>query len=369
MIETLGNPGTLSNLRSATLAPAREEAGYDLEITGITFKGGDLCRALYPTIFDYVRAPWDTRFEPGVQILQAGKVLRFLFRIDGKQGVEILTDDAGVPVVESVTDPYAPVAGLTAALLDPRTCELTWDQEEANKAHGGFVKVTALRIVCRLLDRDPTDPELVDGGLYLAIVNRPEEAGPDLGIGDPGKPEPYTIKMLGSDVFGRPVYDLFLPEAQALLPPCLGLEPTICLREDDVKDIAIQIATKTGIDLRFERAPANPGEVRVHGYEPRGWPAQLRSAEREEEGKRAQLLWIQETGRHGCTIGSPEQEKNYCLVGQITTFYLEADLKDGFSLLDVGGDELEMWRRRGIRMQLDPTVIQPPSCTASGICI
>jgi len=354
---------TLSNLGTAILTTAAPATPYDLEITGITFKGGDLCRALYPTIFDYVRAPQDTRFEPGVQILRPGNVLRFLFQIKDGQGVEILTDDAGFPVIESVTDPHGPVAGLTAARLDPLTCELIWDQEAANKAHGGFVKVTALRIVCRPLNRQPKDPELVDGGLYLAIVNRPEEGGPDIGIGDAGQPEPQTIKMLGSDVFGRPVYDLFLAETQTLLPPYLGLEPTICVREHEVKDVAIQIATQAGIDLRFDRAFANPEEVRVHGYEPPGWPPQLRDAAREEQGKRCQLRWIEETGRRDCKTGNPAQEQNYCLVGQIATFYLEAFLKDGFDLLP------EEWRCRCVRMQLDPTVIQPPSCTASGICV
>ena len=362
MIETLGN---------ATLMETGKTAGYDLAITRITFRDGDLCQALYPTIFDYFRAPQRARFEPGVQILQPGNQLRFLFQLEAGQGVELLPDGNGGPVVQSVTDPYSdqPIAGLTAVLLDPVTCELTWDQEEANRAHGGLVKVTALRLVCRLLDREPTNPELVDGGLYLAIVNRPEEAGPDLGIGDPGGPEPETIKMLGSDVFGRPVYDLFLPEAQALLPSCLGLEPTICVREHERADVAIQIATRPGIDLRFDRATGNPEEVRVHGFEPRGWPAQLRSAKREAAGKRCQLLWIEETGRHGCKIGSSEQTNNYCLTGLITTFYVEAYLNDGFFLLFLEAGEVEMWRKRGIRMQLDPTVIQPPSCTASGICI
>lgn len=359
MIETLGN---------ATLTEAGRTAGYDLEITRITFRDGDLCQALYPTIFDYARAPQGARFEPGLQILQAGHLLRFLFQLEeGEEGkgVKFLTDPEGNPVIQSVTDPYSdkPIPGLTAVLIDSVTCELTWDQEAANRAHGDFVKVTALRLVCLPLDRQPTDPELVDGGLYLAIVNRPEETGPDLGIGDPGAPEPQTIKVLGSDVFGRPVYDLFLLEAQTLLPPYLGLEPTVCVREHEVRDVAIQISTLPGIDLRFERALANPAEVRVHGYEPQGWPTQLRAAEREDEGRRCQVLWIEETGRSGCTIGSPEKGQNYCLVGLITTFYLEAFLKDGFHLLP------ESWRRRGVRMQFDPTVIQPPSCTASGICI
>ena len=364
MIETLGY-ATL-----AEIGASGQTAGHDLEITGITFQDGDLCRPRYSTLFDYVRAPKDARFEPGVQILRAGHLLRFLFRIDEGARVEFLSD-GGLPVVMSVTEPYldGPVPGLTAVLLDPVTCELTWNQEEANRMHNAVVKVTALRLLCRLLDREPTDPEQVDGGLYLAIVNRPEEEAPDLGIGDPGVPEPRTVKLLGSDFFGRPVYDLFRPEAQALLPFHLGLEPTILVREHEAVDLSVQVATRPGIDLRFERAMANPQEVQVHGYEPRGWPSQLRSAERQDFGRRCQMLWIEETGRQACTVGSSEQRMGYCVTGQVATFYLEATLEDGFELLFKTEEELAAWRKRGVRMQFDPTVIQPPSCTASGICI
>jgi hypothetical protein len=365
MIETLGT-ATLTEIGAGG-----RTAGYDLVLTGITFQDGDLSRPLYPTLFDYERAPQGVRFEPGVQILKAEPLPRFLFlfQLQEGAGVSFLTDSAGQPIVLSVTDPNADsVPGLTATLLDPLTCELTWDQAAADLAHGGMVKVTALRLVCELLEREPTNPEVVDGGLYLAIVNRHEEAGPDLGIGDSGDPEPHTVKMLGTDAFGRPVYDLFLPEPQALLPLHLGLEPAIRVREREKADVAIQIATLPGIDLRFDRATGNPEEVQVHGFEPRGWPPQLRSATRQDFGKRCQLLWIEETGRNACTIGNPEQNKNYCLNGQIASFYLEASLQDGFFLLSLDEDEVEMWRARGVRMQLDPTVIQPPSCTG-GICI
>jgi hypothetical protein len=364
MIEALGN-ATLTEIGASG-----QTAVHDLEITGITFQDGDLCRPLYSTLFDYGRTPTDARFEPGVQILRAGHRLRFLFQIEEKARVEFLSD-GGLPVVLSITEPYleGPIPGLTAVLLDPVTCQLTWDQEEADRAHNAVVRVTALRLLCRLLDREPTDPEQVDGGLYLAIVNRPEEEGPDLGIGDRGVPEPRTIKLLGSDGCGRPVYDLFLPGAQTLMPSYLGLEPTIRVREHEKVDLSVQIATLPGIDLRFERAPANPKEVEVHGYEPRGWPSQLRAAERQDFGRRCQMVWIEETGRHACTTGSAEKGMSYCVNGRVATFYLTATLEGGFERIFRKKSELAAWRKRGVRMQFDPTVIQPPSCTASGICI
>jgi hypothetical protein len=108
------------------------------------------------------------------------------------------------------------ISGLTAVLPhpdDPATCLLTWDQAEAEQTFGGPIKVTALRLRCMIVNRLSTTGEEADGGIYLAIVNRPKEARADLGISDAGQLEPGTIKMLGSDPQGRPMYDLFHPDA------------------------------------------------------------------------------------------------------------------------------------------------------------
>ena len=108
MIETLG---------TATLMAAVD----DLQLIDIKFREGDhLCEPLYPTLFDYDRAPQGVRFEPGVRILTPVRQLQFqfqLFQPDEGAVVEFLVDNDGHPMVESVADPSGgPIHGLTAAV-------------------------------------------------------------------------------------------------------------------------------------------------------------------------------------------------------------------------------------------------------------
>jgi hypothetical protein len=340
----------VETLVTATLV----EAGVTDEvvrITGITFEDGDLCKPRYPTLFDYFRAPHGVRFEPGFQILRSLLPrLRFLFQLHEDAGSEFLTDSQGHPVVVSILDPDAgQVPGLTAVLLDPVTCELAWDQAEADRIHGGTVKLTTLRLRCQPLGRTPTDPEKVDGGLYLAIVNHPEAVGLDLGIADPGEREEDTIKLLGSDSLGRPVYDLFRLDALTQLPGHMGLEPTFRVRQTDPPvDLACQIATLPEIDLRFVPAVGDVQAVHVLGFKPEGLPRQLLAAERLDQGRRCRLSW------------APQQNgvRNF---GESSSFYLEAVLEGQVS------PSWAKWHGK-VLLRLDPTVIQPPSCTG-GICI
>lgn len=333
MIEILGN---------ATVTEAGEASGYDLQLTGITFHEGDLCQPRYPMLFNYDRAPQGVRFEPGVQILVPGRQLQFLFQLEA--GVEFLVVD-GRPVVVSVAYPSATsIPGLTAVLPDPddpTTCLLTWDQAEAERVFGGPIKVTALRLRC-MVNRVTTPGEEADGGVYLAIVNRPKEAHVDLGIGDAGQLEPDTIKMLGSDPQGRPVYDLFQPDALPAVPSDLSLEPTVRVRSNEEVKLSLLLATPE--ILEFKQAPGNPGQVQVNPFEPPVWPPELQNAAWKEDGLRCDLIWRQGPKTSGHT-------------GCVSTFYLDV-------WQPVLGGVGPMQRL----MQVDPTVIQPPSCTGS-ICV
>jgi hypothetical protein len=323
MIETLG---------TATLMAAVETADHDLQLTGIRFREGDLSQPLYPTLFDYLRAPQGVRFEPGVQILnQNDRLLHFRFQLEAGAGVELRVGADGQPVIESAADPSiegSSIRGLTAAvLLDPYTCQLTWEQPVD-------VEVTALRLLCVPIGRPLTDGEQVDGGIYLVILNRPKEL-PVLGIGDPGEQEPNTIKMLGSDPAGRPVYDLFQADALPGLPSDLSLEPTLRVRRGEGMEFAVRIAAP--VDLRFVQADGDPQEVKISGTR----PPELQNAEWLDQGDLCKLVWLAESMER---------------IGRVSSFFLKAD---EVPVPAMGPSRF---------LRIDPTVIQPPSCTG-GICI
>lgn len=327
MIETLGN---------ATLTETGETAG-SVRIAGITFQDGDLCRPRYPTLIDEDRAQ-GVCFEPGFQILSSGRTLEFLIELDPEGGVEL--DRMVLPLNASSLPP-----GLKAEWRDPFTCLLTLD--------GPLDKVTALRLLCRPTGRDITNEEIVYGGVYLTIVDR-EESIVGLGsslVSDRGEPEKLTIKLLGLDDKGRPVYDLFLPEALPALPHDLGLEPTFRVYGHERVELTIRIATPPELDLRFRRSAVDHAQVKIEPFEPILKPPQLRNAGWEDDGRRCDMTWV--AGPSGARVGAA------------STFYLEAEWQPKESRVE------SFLRRHGVRkvrLQLDPTVIQPPSCTGN-ICI
>lgn len=327
MIETLGN---------ATLTETGETTG-PVRITGITFQDGDLCRPRYPTLFDEERAK-GLRFVPGFQILSPDRTFEFLVQLDPGGGVEL---DQVVLALNAHSLP----PDLTAEWSDPFTCLLTLGSPAD--------KVTTLRLPCHPVGREATPEEIVYGGVYLAIVNREEPMGKwhTPMVADPGEPEELTIKLLGLDRFGRPVYDLFLADALKVLPSDLVLEPTFRVQGHEKVNLTLRIATPPGLDLRFRKAPLDPAQVKVEPFEPDLKPPQLRDAGRDDDGRRCDMVWV--SGQSGTKVGAA------------STFYLEAFWQPQ------GGQAWSFARHHGVRevqVQVDPTVIQPPSCTG-GICV
>jgi hypothetical protein len=338
----------------------------DLEITGIKFKDNDLSKPLYPSLIDYLRAPAGVQFEPGIQIRSGQRDLTFLFRIDPSSDAVFESDSSDLPVIESIDSPLdSGIAGLVARRLqDPRTCELTWRQSEADALSGGQMKVAALRLRCRR-GQSPSDEELVDGGIYLAIINRPEQLPEEVPGADPGLPEPATIQILGTDAAGRPIYDLYRREALAGLPSDLSFEPTFRVREGDLVELSFQfrLAEDVEHEIRFMPVLEHPDQVAIKGYHPSGWPPQVRRSARADQGKKCMLQWLQDLGRMLCTTSNTGvKNQSYCLGGHVTSFMLEAF---------VGSEVTDPSRvaEKDRRRLIDPTVIQPPSCTSSGICI
>ena len=333
MIEPRGN---------STLTEAVLTVEHDLEITGIRFQG-DLTRPRYPSLFQYPPDSEALQFEPALQILrEPERKIRILFQLDPREGVEFETDDQGRPRVLPVVDPDD-LSGVTAELLDSMTCELTWDQLAAP-----LDKVNALRLLCRVPGVDRTPREVVYGGVYLAIVNRHEEAGISLGIsvGEPQQKD--TIQVLGTDGFGRPVYDLFRSANQSTLPPHLCLEPAFRFHQDEpAVALVFQVVDSPRSNLRLLGEPGDPEKLSIEGFAPDGWPPELLEAKRSERGDEGTVVWQpRATG--------PERN------GEVFTFFLRATDDTRF---------WGFWRKTHVlHLGLDPTVIQPPTCSG-GICI
>jgi hypothetical protein len=321
MIETLG---------TATLMAAGETA-EPIRITGITFENGDLSKVRYPTLIDYDRAPGGVRFEPGFQILSPG---RHQFILQLEPGFEFTQE-----LVSLNAD--SQILGLEVDWSEPSTCLLTLD--------GVTGKVAVLRFPCRPSPSGLilSPEEIVYGGAYLALINREEtlSASNQNVVAAPGDPEPQTIKLLGLDLHGRPVYDLFQQDALPGVPSDLGLEPTIRVYRTEAVSFSLKIATIP--DFKFKELPDQ--QVQIQPFEPSVRPPELKNASGADEGRRCNLFWEAASGTEG----------------SVSTFYLDVWQPAGPGRGHPGMGHSRKMRRI---VQVDPTVIQPPSCSG-GICI
>ncbi len=337
-----------------------------LSLTGIRFEGSDLSRPRYPSLIDPERAPAQVQFEPGLQIREeAVGLLTIRFEI-AEPGVTFLLTPFGGVQVASVFDPWkAEVpAGVEAVTLvdgDPQKCELVWNQDAADKA--GYGRLNLLRLFCQRDGQPLSAVEEVEGGVYLAILKRMEVGFAKPFCNEPGSPIPRTTKVLGFDLSGRPVYDLFMPGVQDALPSTLALEPSFRCREGQIVDFSLVLDLPDGIDLEFVTEP-DGDQVEVAGFLPQGRPFQLAGTTAGSfngyPNRMCGVSWFQETGRQYCsTSNAVEAKRCYCTQGQGSAFALRAT-PGGAPPFGLAPDEV---------VEFDPTVIQPPSCTASGICI
>lgn len=356
MSETLGSTSTV-------LDPEPEV--YDLSLTGIWFQGSDLSQARYPSLIDGTRAPAGVQFEPCLQIRQEPVGLLKVFFEIGEEGVSFLVTPGGDVQTLSVFYPSGDLPpGVESVKLvdgDSRKCELTWNQDTADKA--GFSRLNLLRLFCQRAGPPLSAAEVVEGGVYLAILKRLESPFGKPNKKDPGSPIPDTIKILGFDREGRPVYDLFVPGVQDGLPSSLSLEPTFRCREGQIVAFSLVLDLPDGTDIQFVTDPGGD-QVQVAGFLPEGRPFQIADTTAGDydghPNRKCAISWFQETGRQYCATSNHEEAtKCYCTHGQGSSFSLRA----------TPGGALPSSVPKAQVAEFDPTVIQPPSCTSTGICI
>jgi hypothetical protein len=342
------------------------EEGPTLSLTGIWFQDSDLSQPRYPSLIDPGRAPAGVQFEPCLQIrLEPIGILKIVFEI-GEEGVSFLLTPGGDVQALSVFNPWngMPPPGVESVKLidgNPRKCELTWDQGAADRA--GFSRLSLVRLLCQRVGPPLSAVEEVEGGIYLALLKRLEPAFGDPHLNDPGPAVPETIKVLGFDSGGRPVFDLFEPGVQDGLPESLALEPAFRCREGQIVDFSLALDLPDEIDIQFVTEPGTD-QVQVAGFLPEGRPFQLAETTAGDfdgfPNRECSISWFQETGRQYCaTSNAREARKCYCTSGQGSSFGLRATPKG----------VLPFEAPKGTVAEFDPTVIQPPSCTPAGICI
>jgi len=331
-----------------------------LTISGVTFNEGRLCQPRYPKFFAYSREIENLQFEPAFQIIAPAKDLEIdvLFEIQADQGVWFASEvgDPGTVRCRAIDDPTTNnVAGLVSAAFDGddrRRCLLRWKRSELSS------KVTTIRIFCER-SVPSTDPwDLVEGGLYLSVIDRPREPAELTPAFKVSPRADATVKIVGVDRYGRAIYDLFQPTPGGL-PPALELEPAVRSREGDEHTFALELDLPDPYSsLAF--ATVSPGKARVTYLKPPERPRQLVTTDTKPGDKVCDLVWRQGYERSVCRTDEPGSRTPLCTRGATATFFFETA---------AGPGALNAAHRLAEVLEIDPTVIQPPVCTSDGVCL
>ena len=333
----------------------------------ITFKDGKVWQPRYESLIDYKRVP-GLQIEPAFLIHQVGVAVEMTFEIKKGQNVTFAREGQGV-ACRSLTNPQeSRIPGLVETRWEgERRCTLVWDPSDALR-QGQKDRSTALRILCQG-GRSPANEweknaAQVEGGLHVAILNRTVKPGRGPG------PSPLILddlwKILSKlrRVFrrsskqqirvlriqeGRVVYDLFRPSFLAQVPPELEMEPAFRVREGEAVEVDLVLGMA---GLQWS---SSEGQVRA---QPR--PPQLQDAKVSPDGKVCRMLW-----EPGGLLWPPGDRTKGRIVSFDFTAAPSPELERRLSRAFPG----ENPQRLVAEVPIDPTVIEPPSCTPDGVCI
>jgi hypothetical protein len=329
-------------------------ADVKLSIDNIRFEDGKLWKPRYDNLIDYSRAPRGFQFEPAFTLCSAAKgeaaeVQAVLTIAPAENAAFDVLPDGRVRWM-LLSNPY-PGADVEVTVLDNprecRTCLVTWKRTGAPLA--------ALRICCRYTEGGPaaySDPwawSVVEGGVYLVILDpgealpSPAQAVKEAGSGSAGK-----VRLLGIDEHHRPVYDLFAGKVPAeRVPAELMAEPAFRAPHGARLDFKIGLdLPDTYADVRFKVGA--DGQAELFYAVPGTRPPSLEGATVGPERKVCTIEWRRPL-LEKCTTGQAAAMTDPCRQWSTSNFYAEL----GFA-------------NQVIRV--DPTVIEPPACDASGVC-
>jgi hypothetical protein len=314
-----------------------------VDIGKVQFEAGDPCR---PRYVDLYRDPADEQWlqlEPAFQVWDPIYELRV--RVELAEGDVEITDEDGRPLCRELN---VPEARPEIRYDGPRACVLTWSRVEP------IVDATRVfRIYCHrrgVKPEEETKEVMVYGGIFVAVTTRLSALHSHIPVRHLDAVRLWNIVVIGTDDYGRPLYDIFKPfeDTGAILPDGVELAPAYLTRKgqalDFVMTMGIEHAVWTGEVEYIQPKDRKPGAL--HGrYHP-------------EHPKKYYFSW---------QTDDPEQEPGFR--GEIATFHLQATLEEHAEKLQFP----EWLRRAGFKdwhayllvlknVNADPTVIQPPPC-------
>jgi len=324
-----------------------------MRIDDVRFEDGKLWRPRYEKLIDYTRAPRSFQFEPAFMLQSAKRgeeaEVRVIFSLLSSENVafDVLPD--GSVRWKLLSDPFLQAA-LEVSVLDApenRVCQVLWRRTGA--------PLTALQICCRHTEGGPkayTDEwawTVVDGGICLVVIDPGEDLPKLVPAQNVVSPifDQRTIRFLGIDQHSRPVYDLFVKGGEDI-PPDLVPEPAFRVVHGQDFDFPIALDLPAlYADARFE-ADAG-GQADMLYVVPTARPASLAGVPVSSEGDKCTIQW-RRPPLEKCMTGVPEATTDPCRQWSTSNFY--AKLRNGANQ----------------ELRVDPTVIEPPACDASGVC-
>lgn len=334
------------------------EPSLSLTFDPVRFHQGKLWKARYPSLFD--AHPRGFQFEPAFQVCseKPEQEVEVFFRIaDDEDAVFEMLLGGGVSW-QLLVPPNAetPAPGVTVTLWEenPRTCRVLWRRSGA--------PLTALRIACRHAEGGPppdTDAwalTRVEGGVYLTVIDRGTTCIDHEPVRNPaGTRNRERVRVVGLDQ-GRPVYDLFQKDFS--VPPEISLEPAFRIGHGEHRNFPLELdLPEPYAGARFKTAP--DGQVETTHAVP-GWkPGELLGTPASEDGRLCTVEWSRDALLF-CQSHTPDAHTEACNQGRTACFYAQ--------LADPRGTLPPELAAVIANASVDPTVIQPPACDASGVC-
>lgn len=310
---------------------------YTVDMGRVRFEKGDPCRPKYEDLYQNPPDDQGILLEPALQVGE--DIDTFEVRLELTAGDVEITDEDGRPLCRELNRPEARPE---IRYDGPSAFLLTWNREEPLPATRVF------RIYCRRGGQEPTDPEKVYGGIFVAVTTSVSRLRPSIPYSIVNEIKLSNIIVIGTDSDGRPVYDTFTPmeDNNKALPSGIELVPAF--------------RAKTGQRLTFVMTMGIEFAVwdgKVEYIEPKGRrPTPLLEGYSRQKPKKYHFSW--ET--------KPTQES---YLGDIVTFHLGATLKSSAQarsfpkrLRRLGFASWQDYQKALKLVNADPTIIQPPPC-------
>lgn len=296
----------------------------------VRFEDGKLWQPRYEQLIDYKVAPQGFQFEPAfvVRSAESGATVEVSFGVEQAEAddVEFYVDaDKGLDYLELRGAP-----GVSVSVDGPR-CQVTW-----KRSGSGERSLMSLRIPCRRRSRPQDGLDLVEGGVYLVMIDpglssqlpsgpaqvlaRPEQAG---------VPKAGAVRLKGFDEYDRPVYDLFHGD----VPRELVREPAFRAAHEEQLDFTLVLASEAWFQVD------DGGVPRLSFFIPGTLRPALVGTTIDDAHKECTIQWHR-----------PEKQPGIDTARGTTSFDILLNLADNRSV------------------RIDPTVIEPPACDPSGVC-